>query len=200
MSDSLLKKEFSKSDVQRARNLIQGKYGDSTKLQVGYSGPAYEKHTEGDVWTDTSGKTWTIREGVRFPITKLNKARELTRTPLACPKCGKALNTRLDKKMYPIHGMCFDCVIKMEEQLREQGLYEAYEQSMIQGNLLGFATRIRDAVKELTEHPEMGVSTDEGSYENWGKLPKSFLDNLNDWVEFLSKTASDLKVTSGRTE
>lgn len=196
MSDSLLKKEFSKSDVQRVRNLIQGKYGDSTQTVVGYSGPVYQKHKEGDVW-EQDGKTWIIKEGVRFPITKLNKARELTRIPLACPRCGKALNTRLDKKMYPIHGMCFDCVIKMEEQLKEQGLYEAYEQSMVQGNLLGFATRLRDTLKDLQEHPEMGVASDEGSYENWGKIPKSFLENLNNWVEFLSKTASDLKVSTG---
>lgn len=199
MGESLLKKEFSKSDVQRIRNLVQGKYGDSTQTIVGYSGPAYQEHKEGDVW-EQDGKTWTIQEGVRFPITKLNKARELTRIPLACPKCGKALNTKLDKKMYPIHGMCFDCVLKMEQDLKDQGLYEAYEQAMIQGNLLGFAKRVRDAVKDLQEHTEMGVSTDEGTYESWGKVPKHFLDMLNDWVDFLTKTAGIPEGTSGSSE
>lgn len=196
MSDSFLKKEFSKSDVQRARNLIQGKYGDSTQTIIGYSGPTYERHKEGDVW-EQDGKTWTIKEGVRFPITKLNKARELTKLPLACPKCGKALNTRLDKKMYPIHGMCFDCVLRMEQELKDQGLYEAYEKAMVNNNLLGFATYVRDAVRDLQEHPEMGITSDEGSYENWGKIPKHFMDTLNDWVDFLMKTAGKSEETKG---
>ena len=32
----MLKKEFKRKDVNRARNLIMGKTGDSTGLQVGY--------------------------------------------------------------------------------------------------------------------------------------------------------------------
>ena len=32
----MLKKEFNKKDVERARNLIQGKTSDSTGIQVGY--------------------------------------------------------------------------------------------------------------------------------------------------------------------
>lgn len=187
MEDSLLRKEFRKSDVQRARNLLTGKFGDSTQTVVGYQ-KADIDHKEGDVWEE-GGKTWTIKNGLRFPITKLKRAREAARIPLACPKCGKALNTRLDKKMYPIHGMCFDCVIKMEQDLKEQGLYEAYEQAMISGNLLTFATRVRDAAKELFEHPEVFVAADEGTSENWGKVPKQFLDDLEDWVNFLTEKA-----------
>ena len=33
----MLKKEFSKKDVQRARNLIQGKTGAATGIQIGYN-------------------------------------------------------------------------------------------------------------------------------------------------------------------
>ena len=36
MAENYLKKQFKKKDVQRLRNLIQGKYGDKTKKQVGY--------------------------------------------------------------------------------------------------------------------------------------------------------------------
>ena len=31
MRDNVLKKEFNKKDVQRIRNLVQGKYGDKTE-------------------------------------------------------------------------------------------------------------------------------------------------------------------------
>jgi len=37
MSESNLKKEFSKRDVQRMRNIISQKSGDATGTQVGYS-------------------------------------------------------------------------------------------------------------------------------------------------------------------
>ena len=33
----MLKKEFNKKDVNRARNLIMGKTGDSTGVQIGYT-------------------------------------------------------------------------------------------------------------------------------------------------------------------
>ena len=187
MEDSLLRKEFRKSDVQRARNLLTGKFGDSTQTVVGYQ-KTNVVHKEGDVWEE-DGKTWTIKNGLRSPVTKLLRAREISRIPLACPKCGKALSTRLDKKMYPIHGMCFDCVLRMEQSLKEQGLYEVYEQAMVNGNLLAFATRVRDAAKDLFENPDVFVAADEGSSEHWGKIPKQFLDSLEDWVKFLSEKA-----------
>ena len=36
MSDSLLKKQFKEKDVQRLRNLVQGKYGEKNGTNVGY--------------------------------------------------------------------------------------------------------------------------------------------------------------------
>ena len=37
MSDNVLKKQFQQKDVQRLRNLVQGKYGDKVGQSVGYS-------------------------------------------------------------------------------------------------------------------------------------------------------------------
>ena len=36
MSESLLKKQFKESDLQRARNLVNKKFGDKTRIQTGY--------------------------------------------------------------------------------------------------------------------------------------------------------------------
>ena len=36
MSDSVLRKEFQKRDVQRLRNLVQGKYGSKTTMGIVY--------------------------------------------------------------------------------------------------------------------------------------------------------------------
>ena len=66
----MLKKEFKRKDVQRARNLIQGKTGASTGIQIGYN-KITEDHKEGDVWTENR-KTWTIKNGIKQTISKLD--------------------------------------------------------------------------------------------------------------------------------
>jgi len=48
MKESVLKKQFNRNDVQRLRNLIQGKYGDKTKTVIGYS-KKREIYKEGDI-------------------------------------------------------------------------------------------------------------------------------------------------------
>ena len=37
MKDNVLKKEFKEKDVQRLRNLIQGKYGEKATMGTGYT-------------------------------------------------------------------------------------------------------------------------------------------------------------------
>ena len=83
--ESLLKKEFSSKDVNRARNLVNKDFSAKTVDGVGYS-KAQVAHKEGDVWEE-SGRTWTIKDGIRQNITKLDSAKKALQTPLACPKC-----------------------------------------------------------------------------------------------------------------
>ena len=73
MNESNLKKEFSKRDVQRMRNIITGNAGGSTGTQVGYTKQLQDYH-EGDVWEE-NGKQWTIKNGIKQTITKHDKLR-----------------------------------------------------------------------------------------------------------------------------
>ena len=50
-----LNKQFSEKDVNRMRNLIQGKYGEKTGQSVGYS-KQEKDYKEGDVW-EADGRT-----------------------------------------------------------------------------------------------------------------------------------------------
>ena len=58
-----LKKDFQERDVQRLRNLIQGKYGEKTRSSVGFTNKQ-EVYNEGDIW-ESDGRTWTIKEGIK---------------------------------------------------------------------------------------------------------------------------------------
>lgn len=183
MSDSLLKKEFRESDLQRIRNLISGQYGKSTQNIVGFE-VKEKQHVEGDIWTDMSGKTWTIQNGLRRSISKLQKARDLMRVPLTCPKCGKALSTTLDKKMYGIHGVCFDCTLKIEEDLRKAGLYEAYEKEIMSGNIQNFVQELKDRIQTMSG-TKIEYSTDQGELEDWGDVSEDLIKSLETWKDLL---------------
>ena len=54
----MLKKEFKRKDVQRARNLITGKTDASTGTQIGYKKETKD-YKEGDVCTE-GRKTWKV--------------------------------------------------------------------------------------------------------------------------------------------
>ncbi len=125
MKESVLKKDFKEKDVQRLRNLVQGKYGEKSRSSVGFS-KVEEFHNEGDIW-ESDGRTWTIKDGIKQNITKFDKAKKYHVMPLLCPVCSKIMKNRNDKPFYNIHKMCFNCVIDMEAKLRKEGKWEEYE-------------------------------------------------------------------------
>lgn len=188
MSDSILKKEFRRSDVERARNLIKGNFSESTRSQIGYRAAADTTiHKEGDVWTDASGKEWTIEDGLKVAKTKLGKARKLHNIPLLCPKCGKPLNTRLDKKMYPIHGFCFDCLVKFEDDLKRAGLYQEYENNMMKQNIRSFVDTLKDRINSMRNDSKTSVIAEDGTVESWGTTNSLLVDGLEQWATLLSE-------------
>ena len=143
MSDTLLKKDFKESDVNRIRNLIKKDYTAKTKITSGYTGKVNE-YKEGDIWEE-GGKTWTIKNGIRQNVSKLKQAKDTYKIPLTCPKCGGSMKHHLSKKMYRIHKFCFDCTIDYEANLRKLGKYEEYEKAMITGNILSFASDLESS-------------------------------------------------------
>ena len=84
MNDNDLKKEFSKKDVQRARNLITGDTNSRTSQGIGYT-KKYEHHKEGDIWEE-DGRKWTIKNGIKQNVTKMDKFKKMGKIPLFCPE------------------------------------------------------------------------------------------------------------------
>ena len=70
----MLKKEFKRKDVDRMRNLIKGNVNDSSESQIGYKKKKKE-YKEGDIWTENQ-KTWTIKNGIKQTISKLDKVKK----------------------------------------------------------------------------------------------------------------------------
>ncbi len=188
MSESLLKKEFKESDVQRARNLVNKDFTKKTKLQIGYQ-KSYTRYEEGDIWEE-SGKTWTIKNGLKQNITKLDSAKKAVRVPLTCPKCGGPMKHHLAKKMYNIHGFCFDpCTVEMEATLQKAGLFEEYEKKMMQGNIKNFAKDIEQWVDDFLNE-QMSFVTEQGDVEDWKSnedIKKKVASNLKTYLGYLKE-------------
>lgn len=184
MANSLLQKDFTEKDLQRARNIISGKYENNTQVSVGYEKIEEVEHKEGDIWVE-DGKEWIMEDGVKVSLSKLQKARELVKIPLVCPKCGKAMSSRYDKKMYTIHGMCLDCVTKFEDDLRRLGMYHQYEREMMSGNIEGFVVDLKARIKSLNKNLDVREVTGEGEVEDWGRLSTDLTNNLTEWADLL---------------
>ena len=161
----MLKKEFKRKDVDRARNLIMGKTGASSETQVGYKKKRIE-YKEGDVWKE-NGKTWTIKDGIKQTISKLDVIKKEINMPLCCPKCGKIMKKRLDKPNYRIHKMCFDCVIDYEHKLRITGKYDNYIKQLKLKNRLTEIDEIENMFLELANQSNEGYVSEQGEIERW---------------------------------
>jgi len=171
MSESNLKKEFSKRDVQRMRNLITGKTGDRTQLQAGWEKYS-SKHKEGDIWEE-NGKKWTIKRGIKQTITKLDEVKKLAVLPLTCPSCGGIMKVNeYNKKMWPIHQKCFECVVKMESELKRTGKYEEYVSNIGNSNKNAILDDLELALENWLEEKDTFVS-ESGEVEKWGGGDKS---------------------------
>lgn len=165
--ETLLQKEFKESDIQRIRNLVSGRYGDATQTQVGYT-RKHVDHKEGDTWEE-NGKNWTIKNGIKLNVTKLDRAKSYNHTPLLCPECSKPMKTEYDKKMFMIHKTCFNCVIAYETKLKIEGKYQEYEDNIVKSNanfMLDEFVSGFDNFLDSIDSSE-GFVTEQGDVEDW---------------------------------
>lgn len=183
--DSLLKKEFKSKDVERVRNLVNKDFSAKTVAGVGYE-KTQQFHEEGEIWQE-NGRTWTIKNGIKQNITKLDAAKKAMQIPLTCPKCGGSMKHHLAQKMYKIHGFCFDpCTVEYEAQLRKAGLYDQYEKTMMQGGLKAFLNDMEQFYLEQINAVDTFV-TEQGDVEDWSnnseKVKQQALSNLQDFLK-----------------
>ena len=163
--ESTLKKEFKKSDVQRMRNLITGKSGDKTQVLAGWDKHKID-HKEGDIWEET-GRKWTIKNGIKQNITKLDRIKNLAIMPLTCPTCKKPMKINdLNKKMYSIHQMCLDCVIDMEAKIKLEGRWDEYAKNVMNSNKNASLEEFEQAIDSWMQDKDTFVS-EAGDIESW---------------------------------
>ena len=201
--------------VKADQQMLEGNHKFQTKKTVGFSdvettAKQNERHDVGDVWEETdssTGTTYVIEQcdGFRIKKTKnsdtLQSIRDEIRSFPNCRKdnCVCSGKNQADIKMRKIHGMCLDCVIDMEHELKKSGEYEAYEQNKIRENAIAWlasAERDVEMLKQAYTESSKFVSSTNGDVETWAakmtpeefnetvqkqfdKFKEEFLNNLN---------------------
>lgn len=185
MSDSILNKEFGKKDVTRLRNLMTGKSKNKTGESVGYS-KADTFYEEGDIWEE-NGRKWTIKDGIKQNITKLNKVKSKIKTPLFCPKCKKVMNKGMDSSYYHATNQCFSCFKLFETRLKATGLWDEWNKKTINGNIDAFITWYKEYVMYALDQSNQSYVTEQGDVENWhggvdkAKAFKALTKTIKEW-------------------
>ena len=182
--DNVLKKEFSKRDVQRVRNVMTGKAGERTVDGVGYT-KKQEFHKEGDVWTE-NGREWTIKDGIKQNITKLDKAKAMA-MPLFCPSCNKVMKHKHDQTFWNNHRKCYNCVIEFETQLRVKGLWEEYQRQINNNDIDNFIKDYQLWAEDMLTQSNQGFVSEAGEVQNWkGGVNKGLMDkSLDETIKYL---------------
>ncbi len=190
MSESKLIKDWKSSDVQRMRNLITKKNNDVTKTQIGYN-KIYTTHEEGSIWEE-NGKQWTIKNGIKQTVTKLDAVRKRVTMPLNCSQCKAPMKNRLDKTMYLIHSMCFDCVVKHETKLKTEGKFEEYQLNINKQGLAYHLKEMENVLLDLLMNSnEESFVTEGGDIETWkgnDVLRQAAIKDLQEYIQKIKDT------------
>ena len=88
--------------------------------------------------------------------------------PLKCPACDQVMPIdEINKKMYGIHQKCFDCVLKMEDQIKREGKWDDYAKNIMNSNKNASLEDFERAVETWMQDNDTFVS-ENGEIESWG--------------------------------
>lgn len=202
-----MKKASGKSNIQILRDYVDGV---RPFIQVGFVGDKNKYRKEGEKWKDNDGIEWERRKGENIRLTKTQSdlIRELIKEGQKC-KCGQDIRwgSKLDKYFFFRTGLCENCLITYETDLRILGIYDVYERykliSYEMGRLIEAKEKIKEVIKFFNEdsgNVEMICNSD-GFVERWkntnsDKIKEDASRDLtvvNERIEKLSKILEEAK-------
>ena len=154
----------------------------------------YVERHEGDVWEENN-KTWTIKNGIKRTVTKMDKARKDFLVPLACPCCGKKMNNRLDAKFWKTDRKCFNCVVDEHHELRAKGLKKEFNAKKKYENAKSYLKEVQAGLEEYKESSARNTHvTEKGKIEKWANPDNKIIHEMIDKdLEKLEEVVSGLK-------
>jgi hypothetical protein len=185
-------------NVKTIQQMLDGTHKFQTKKTTGFTDAenASQKNKlrlVGESWeeTDVNGNTYIVeqKDGFRIRKTKNNKTFQELRTELnTFTKCRKEICTcitpnHLDEKMRVFNGMCYDCTIEFEHELRTNGKYDEYEQHRIKQNAMAWLNAAEydvDVLKNAYTQASKFVTNADGETETYAArmTPEEFNEKV----------------------
>lgn len=158
------------------------------------SGKKTVPHKEGDIWEE-SGKTWTIKNGIKRTINRMDSVRKEQMVPLSCPRCGGTMRGPTNQKIWAINKTCLNCLVDQEHEIIKAGKWEEYEKSKVLANANAFCADMESALQEYIESSQTNAHvTEDGMIEKWRDADKKHLQNIVDnEVQQLKNIIEDYK-------
>lgn len=202
--------EIKIDSVDDVRKLLSGEHESQNKVQVGFVADKKEDNQTreiGDRWFDSDGNEWEQKNGYKIKLGKVwqQELHEYLNSFPNCPKetCTCGIPKRLDQKMKKIHGMCFDCVVKMEHKIRLEGKWEEYEKTKLKENAMAWLSEAeRDKNLIVEELSRLEFANEFGDVEKWdtkinkedllSKIESEFEEFKKNFIEKLEKDLENM--------
>src|SRR6056300_1281855 len=174
MAEKQFNKKFMHPTRRKLVNMIQtGEYDKDT--QVSFSGVKETiKRNVGDVWEE-NGVVWEQKSYGKVKQSKasseLASVRKFLSKLAECKSedCDKSKYGPTDKKLISKTGYCSECLAEKEAIIKNDGLWEAYNEYKVYSNMAAYGTDVlakwNDALYEVTNIHK--YINDDGSIEKW---------------------------------
>jgi hypothetical protein len=170
-------------NIKAIQKMLDGTHAFQTKKTIGFSDAKQKaeknkRRAIGETWEEQIGNvTYLIEQQDGFRVKKPKNSvaaevRSYLNSFSNCPKesCTCITPNHVDKKMKTIHGMCLDCVVDMEHELKKQGKYDEYERKKMTENAMSWLKRAEQDVEMLKQVYTQASSTvmnADGHLEHW---------------------------------
>lgn len=192
------------NNIKAVSEMIAGNHRTQTKNTVSFGeNKEFVKREVGDQWTDDEGNTWEQKKGYKVKLGKLSELRDSMKSFPNCKEgCTSHENPkRNDLKMQAIHGMCFDCVIDMEHQLKIEGKYDEYARNKKLENAKAWLKQAELEKETIKSALKTKFINEDGSFEEWGgtsweeteaKIDKEFQDFRENFIQKLETEGEEI--------
>jgi len=169
-------------NVKAVKEMLSGEHKTQTKKTISFADKVVERKNVGETWTDDKGQKWEQRKGYKVKVGKLSKLREELKS---FPNCNKETCTciepgQADLKMKAIHGMCLNCVVEMEHNLKLEGKYEEYEKKKLLANAEAWLKQAELEKEVLKTTLKASFVNEDGSIEKWKGMTEEELEEKID--------------------
>ena len=158
-------------NIKAVKEMLGGEHKTQTKKTISFADKVLVKREVGETWIDDKNQKWEQRNGYKVKVGKLSKLREeLKSFPNCKGECKAYLDPgQADLKMKAIHGMCLNCVVEMEHQLKLDGKYDEYESKKLLQNAEGWLKQAELEKEVLKATLKASFINEDGSIEEWAE-------------------------------